>query len=96
MSKMDQLRALREAQPSSRGGRQSGPVGGLRKDARPAPPTALVVGNGVAGVATGSREHKRGRPLNKDKAATLTAQKPWEAEGMSRTTWYRRQAEELK
>jgi hypothetical protein len=34
---------------------------------------------------------KTGRPLAKDADKTLMATKPWEAEGMSRRTWYRRQ-----
>jgi hypothetical protein len=36
---------------------------------------------------------KRGRPLNSERDKTLTAQKPWVAAGMSRATWYKRQAE---
>mgnify|MGYP001564064011 CR=1 FL=1 len=48
-----------------------------------------------AGVATGPRETKRkaGRPLDSEKDNTLTATRPWKALGMSRRTWYRRQAE---
>lgn len=30
-----------------------------------------------------------GRPLAKDAHKTLAATKPWEAEGVSRRTWYR-------
>ena len=37
-----------------------------------------------------------GRPLAKDRARTLTAVRPWDAEGMSRSTWYRRRAEKEK
>ncbi len=33
---------------------------------------------------------KAGRPSVVDAPNTLTAKKPWEAEGMSRTAWYRR------
>lgn len=36
---------------------------------------------------------KRGRPLAKDAAKALMKTKPWEAEGMSRASWYRRQFE---
>jgi hypothetical protein len=36
---------------------------------------------------------KTGRPRLEDRASTLTATKPWEAAGMSRTTWFRRQKE---
>lgn len=41
----------------------------------------------------GPRETKRGRPLAKDRDKTLTATKPWVAEGISERTWYRRQKE---
>lgn len=33
------------------------------------------------------------RPLAKNREQTLTATRPWEAEGISRRTWYRRQRE---
>jgi hypothetical protein len=33
-----------------------------------------------------------GRPLAKDADKALSRTKPWEAEGMSRRTWYRRRA----
>lgn len=33
---------------------------------------------------------KRGRPLAKDAAKALEQTRPWEVEGMSRRTWYRR------
>lgn len=64
------------------------------------------IGSGVAdkvarlpvGVASGPPEAKpkRGRPLQRDKHRTLTATKPWEAEGMDRSTWYRRRQKEAK
>lgn len=41
-----------------------------------------------AGVATGPREFKK--PLAKDAHKTLMATKPWDIEGISRRTWYRR------
>ena len=74
MSKLDQLRAMREEahDKSSRGTAKPPPSGGAAGAALKAPA-------------------KRGRPLAKDKDATLTATKPWEAEGMSRATWYGRQ-----
>ncbi len=42
------------------------------------------------------REHEvakriAGRPLAKDAHTALMRTKPWEKEGMSRSTWYRRQ-----
>lgn len=39
---------------------------------------------------------KRGRPLQRDKDRTLTAIKPWVADGMDRSTWYRRRQKETK
>lgn len=36
---------------------------------------------------------KRGRPRIEDRAKTLRATEPWADLGMSRRTWYRRQAE---
>ena len=50
---------------------------------------------GKAEAAVGPREAKPkvGRPLDSEKGKTLTATQPWVAAGMSRRTWYRRQAE---
>lgn len=51
----------------------------------------------VAARAAARPPAKLGRPLAKDVGKTHTATKPWEAEGMSRATWYaRRQAEVAK
>jgi hypothetical protein len=36
---------------------------------------------------------KTGRPRIEDRANTIEARKPWLKLGMSRRTWYRRQAE---
>ena len=33
---------------------------------------------------------RRGRPRKGEERGTITALKPWEAEGLSRRTWYRR------
>lgn len=75
------------------GGKNALPQEGYPKGACPVHPSTLVEGNEAARVASGPREPKRkvGRPLKKDKAKTLVATRPWEAEGLSRTTWYRRQ-----
>jgi len=43
--------------------------------------------------ATGANS-KSGRPLAKDAAKSLMQTKPWLDEGMSRASWYRRQAEQ--
>ena len=97
MSKLEQIRALRESRlKSSRGGvgghASSLPkVGGADPRKRNGPP---------AGVESGRREtahkpikRKAGRPRLEDVKKTLTATKPWAAAGMSRATWYKRQAE---
>jgi hypothetical protein len=49
----------------------------------------------AAGVASSPSDAKREfrRPLAKDRDKTLSATKPWEADGMSRASWYRRQKE---
>lgn len=41
-------------------------------------------------------KRKRGPPRIEDRAKTLTATEPWADLGMSRRTWYRRQAEKRK
>ena len=38
----------------------------------------------------------RGRPRRGEEDKTLSAQKPWAKEGMSRPTWYRRKKEKGK
>lgn len=47
------------------------------------------------GIAPIPRETKSkgGRPLAKDADKALMRTQPWQAEGMSRASWYRRQAE---
>ena len=40
-----------------------------------------------------TKPRKAGRPRIEDRAGTNEAKKPWLKLGMSRTTWYRRQAE---
>jgi hypothetical protein len=47
-----------------------------------------------AGVTPGPREFRR--PLAKDAAKTISRQKPWEAEGISRASWYRRRLSEQR
>lgn len=42
------------------------------------------------------RMRKRGRPLANKVNETLEATKPWVTDGLSRATWYRRQAEKRK
>ena len=42
------------------------------------------------------RAPQKGRPRLEDRAKTIEARKPWLKLGMSRRTWYRRQAEKRK
>jgi hypothetical protein len=48
----------------------------------------------VAGIKASPREFKK--PLAKDADKSLSRTKPWEAEGMSRRTWYRRRKAEKR
>jgi len=43
-----------------------------------------------------NQPRKAGRPRIEDRADTNEAEKPWLKLGMSRSTWYRRQAEQRK
>ena len=36
---------------------------------------------------------RKGRPRLEGRAKTIEAKRPWEAKGMSRSTWYRRKRE---
>ena len=36
------------------------------------------------------RPNPKGRPLERDRQRSFEQTRPWEKEGMSRTTWYRR------
>jgi hypothetical protein len=47
-------------------------------------------------LETIQRPPKKGRPRIEDRAATNEARKPWVEAGMSRRTWYSRQAEKRK
>ena len=42
------------------------------------------------------RPPKKGRPRIEDQANSIEARKPWVALGMSRRTWYSRQAEKRR
>lgn len=43
-----------------------------------------------APTQVGSQSPKMGRPMIGAEGETITAQRPWKAMGMSRSTWYRR------
>ncbi len=54
--------------------------------------SAGVAGSNPARSTINSKREFR-KPLAKDAHKTLTATKPWESEGVSRASWYRRQKE---
>lgn len=87
MSKLDQIKALREAKASNTSSRGS--------PTRPCKPgiSREVIGSNAGNPLTeqgepSPRETKRGRPRIGE-----VRDKPWIAAGMSRRTWYRRKAE---
>ena len=115
-SKLDQLRALREANaerskpnpfedvargrdpaPTSSGGKSEQPTGaGPRGKAQAADrgvakPTEAERGDCGTAPRPPEAKRKTGRPRLGE-----VRDKPWEAAGMSRSTWYRRKAEERK
>lgn len=92
MSKLDQLRALRERKSSGGG------VDGHAECPQECSQTPPLNGRGrlsgqalIAGIKPGPPEIKRGRPRLGE-----TRDKPWIAAKMSRATWYRRKAEARK
>jgi len=89
-SKADQVAALRLA----RANRKSNPFEDAARGREPLPegvtmwpPIPIAVTSRILAPAA---TIKRGRPLAKDAHKTLSKTKPWEAEGMSKATWYRR------
>jgi hypothetical protein len=93
MSKVDQIRALRENRAKSRVVHHVGepvdiwPVTNAaedrlkRRETRERPVESAQAGPTL----------KTGRPLAKDADRSLSKTKPWLSEGMSRASWYRRQ-----
>ncbi len=76
MSKLDELRRLRE----------------LKLRARSSVVEQRLLKSQVAGsMPAASAKRTAGRPLAKDAHTALMRTKPWEKQGMSRSTWYRRQ-----
>jgi hypothetical protein len=84
MSKLDQLRAMREASPSSGADR----VPHTRKPKFTQP----LIAPSLAAASEASKR-KTGRPRIGEEGKTLEAIKPWVSLKMSRGTWFRRQAE---
>lgn len=56
----------------------------------------LTVSPLVSGASVALYKPKAGRPRIEDRDKTLAATEPWKASGMSRATWYARQAEKRK
>ena len=85
---------IRGGVPSSDGASAGSarPVGEERKATQAVISKAALLGSSPsANVAPAPSETiKRGRPRIEDRGKTLAATKPWEAEGMSRATWYSR------
>jgi hypothetical protein len=72
--------------------KEVGPVGdGVMLTSKESPPglTEKV----AEAIRDGKLSFKRGRPLAKDADKSLARLKPWEKEGISRRTWYRRRRE---
>jgi hypothetical protein len=96
-SKLDQLRALREVRIERDSERRA------LREARRSAPVRLSDGAVVAAFREGASRAeplpigaKWGRPRIENRDQTLAATKPWEAKGMSGTTWFRREAEKKR
>lgn len=90
VSKLDQLKALGAAKRGLRVPplKSHGPVGDGVALTSIAHPPGLI--DEIAGaIQSGKLSLKRGRPK-------ITAPRPWDSEGMSRRTWYRRKKEQTK
>ena len=81
MSKEDQNKALAVATRAAKNARKPNPFEDAARGRDPTPIAALP-----------NRPFQR--PLAKDRHKTLSHQKPWVKEGMSRASWYRRRAEQ--
>jgi hypothetical protein len=53
--------------------------------------SSLMQPSGTQNSKSSALIARKGRPLNSQRHLTNEAQKPWEALGMCRATWYRRQ-----
>lgn len=72
---------------------EEAPIGGPRDGKGKVGRPSRIAKMPPAGVPA---KRKAGRPRVEDRHKTLAAIKPWDAAGMSRATWYARQAEKLK
>jgi hypothetical protein len=59
-----------------------------------APKDSTPVDIGAQALPRPIAKPKRGRPMIEERDKTLTATKPWLALGMSRSSWYLRQAKD--
>ena len=92
MTKLDQLRALRE-QSSQAKRKPSSRAANLK----PSPAAKKKLGTKKkAGKVPGLPVVRRGRPRMEDRDKTLTATEPWKALGFSRRTYFRRVAEKKR
>ena len=95
MSKLEQLRAMREARTKE--SRGSSTPRRKRVTANVESPGGSGRSEPLPGMRAGPREPKRraGRPRLEETDKTIEAQKPWlmHKPKMSRATWYRRQKE---
>ena len=82
MSKLDQLRALREiAVPVAKAG---------KRPTNPSHGEVTVAAARTVGATPATAAKSKGRPLDKDRHKALAATQPWKIEGISRSTWFRR------
>jgi hypothetical protein len=85
-----------ESRPAPHGESVLGQKAGIASGFDSRGPAVTMTTQGT-GVASGPREQvRRGRPLAKDAHLSARRTKPWEAEGIGRTTWYKRRAEARK
>src|SRR5208282_5804790 len=102
MSKIDQLREMRESNasaPIAKPARKTKPVKQIRKrTAKTITAKLVALGKSVPLAAWDGFQQvsgrRAGRPRLGSEASTLAATKPWEKLGMSRRSWFRRQKEQ--
>lgn len=73
--------------------RNLGLSGLARRIVEAEPPGGYKVGDKVTIAKRGPKKGNGGGPRKGEEARTLRQTKPWEAEGISARTWYRRQKE---
>ena len=98
MSKLDQLRGLREQRASAVKGKSTAKAKDhAPKIKGPAPSKKRRAKKKAASASIALRPSPiRGRPRLEDRDKTLTATEPWKALGFSRRTYFRRVAEKKR